>query len=391
MFTNDAPGTLLPLHGEVQTRYGLSSYDTVAFLPDRLDAYPRFTAAMMGAVARATTALGRLDAIGADIADPELLWRPTIRREAQSTSALEGTYEQLETVLAADYEVGESKRGFNDSMREVLNYLDATDHGTRSVLEGRPLGVALTRELQQLLIRDTASDHGHAGSIRSSQVFIGSPNGRIEDARFVPMPPGDMLNNEVEELFSWWNGRNDPGMMVLEAAMFHYQFETLHPFTDGNGRIGRLLILLQFMSRGMLRQPLLSVSPWFEARRAEYQERLLQVSTRGDWEQWILFFCQGIEESSYDTYDRIRSLNVILARYRAAAAKYGPATRALAELLVGSPYITTAAVARRLQLTRSAAANAVRNLESVGILRVVDPATRRPIRYVADDVARALR
>lgn len=390
MFNERALGELIPLHGEVQTRYGLLPYNTVAFRPNRLDEYPAPSVAMMGAVSRATAALHRLDTIGNDIADPELLWRPTIRREAQSTSALEGMYERLETVLAVDYEIGDSKRGFNTSMREVLNYIDATDHGTRSIQDGRPLGLHLTRELQQVLVQGTLSDNAQAGEIRSTQVFIGAPTGRIEDARFVPMPPGDPLAAELEALFSWWDSRADPGLVVLDAAMFHYQFETLHPFTDGNGRIGRLLILLQCMSRNMLRQPLLSVSPWFERRRTEYQDRLLQVSTHGDWEQWILFFCQGIEESSYDTYDRIQALNVIRERYRKLALNYGPVTRGLVDILIGSPYMTTPLAVRRLHVTRSAAANAIRNLEEAGILREIGRLSNHAVQYVADEVARVV-
>ena len=183
-----------------------------------------------------------------------------MRREAQSTSALEGTFEPLETVLAQDYEVGEDKSGLSESMREVLNYLDAAECGIGQIQSGRPISLPLVRELQKLLVKGTKSDNPQAGDIRSTQVFIGSPTRRIEDARFAPMPPG---------------------------------------------RIGRLLVLLQMMSRGLLSQPLLSVSPWFERRRPEYQGRLLGVSTKGDWDDWILFFCQDIEESCEDALLRV--------------------------------------------------------------------------------------
>lgn len=156
-----------------------------------------------------------------DLPNPDMLRRPTMRREAQSTSALEGTFEPLETVLAQDYEVGEDKSGLSESMREVLNYLDAAECGIGQIQSGRPISLPLVRELQKLLVKGTKSDNPQAGDIRSTQVFIGSPTRRIEDARFAPMPPG---------------------------------------------RIGRLLVLLQMMSRGLLSQPLLSVSPWFERR-----------------------------------------------------------------------------------------------------------------------------
>lgn len=144
--------------------------------------------------------------LGEDLPNPDMLRRPTMRREAQSTSALEGTFEPLETVLAQDYEVGEDKSGLSESMREVLNYLDAAECGIGQIQSGHPISLPLVRELQKLLVKGTKSGNPQAGDIRSTQVFIGSPTRRIEDARFVPMPPG---------------------------------------------RIGRLLVLLQMMSRGL--------------------------------------------------------------------------------------------------------------------------------------------
>lgn len=197
--------------------------------------------------------------LGGDLPNPDMLRRPTMRREAQSTSALEGTFEPLETVLAQDYEVGEDKSWLSESMREVLNYLDAAECGIGQIQSGHPISLPLVRELQKLLVKGTKSDNPQAGDIRSTQVFIGSPTRRIEDARFVPMSPGRDLDIAVQLLVDWWRSRKEPGLAVLDMAMFHYQFETMHPFTDGNGRIGRLLVLLQMMSRGLLSQPLLSV------------------------------------------------------------------------------------------------------------------------------------
>lgn len=197
--------------------------------------------------------------LGEDLPNPDMLRRPTMRREAQSTSALEGTFEPLETVLAQDYEVGEDKSGLSEFMREVLNYLDAAECGIGQIQSGHPISLPLVRELQKLLVKGTKSDNPQAWDIRSTQVFIGSPTRRIEDARFAPMPPGRDLDIAVQLLVDWWRSRKEPGLAVLDMAMFHYQFETMYPFTDGNGRIGRLLVLLQMMSRGLLSQPLLSV------------------------------------------------------------------------------------------------------------------------------------
>ncbi|MDB1189187.1 Fic family protein, partial [Bifidobacterium breve] len=171
---------------------------------------------------------------------------------------------------------------------------------------------------------------------------------------------------------------------------FHYQFETMHPFTDGDGRIGRLLVLLQMMSRGLLSQPLLSVSPWFERRRPEYQDRLLGVSTKGDWENWILFFCQGVEESCEDALLRVKRLVNVRQKYRSLldAHNYSGLSVQTAMYLIGQPTVTTRALRRRFGKSPSAVQHALSRLVSVGILRVY-PSGRGNL-YFAPDVHEVL-
>lgn len=283
--------------------------------------------------------------LGEDLPNPDMPRRPTMRREAQSTSALEGTFEPLETVLVQDYEVGEDKSGLSESMREVLNYLDAAECGIGQIQSGHPISLPLVRELQKLLVKDTKSDNPQAGDMRSTQVFIGSPTRRIEDARFVPMPPG---------------------------------------------RIGRLLVLLQMMSRGLLSQPLLSVSPWFERRRPEYQDRLLGVSTKGDWDDWILFFCQDIEESCEDALLRVKRLVNVRQRYRSLLDehRYSGLSVQTAMYLIGQPTVTASMLRRRFGKSPSAVQHALSRLVSVGILRAY-PAGRGNL-YIAPDIHKVL-
>lgn len=246
------------------------------------------------------------------------------------------------------------------------------------------------RELQKLLVKGTKSDNPQAWDIRSTQVFIGSPTRRIEDARFVPMPPGRDLDIAVQLLVDWWRSRKEPGLAVLDMAMFHYQFETMHPFTDGNGRIGRLLVLLQMMSRGLLSQPLLSVSPWFERRRPEYQDRLLGVSTKGDWDDWILFFCQDIEESCEDALLRVKRLVNVRQRYRSLLDehRYSGLSVQTAMYLIGQPTVTASMLRRRFGKSPSAVQHALSRLVSVGILRAY-PAGRGNL-YIAPDIHKVL-
>ena len=391
-FTQNMTGSLQNLSGEYSSRYGLIHYETCAFIPNPLsDDYPNLSQKAFGAITRASMALARLSELGDSIPNPDLLRQPTMRREAQSTSALEGTFERLETVLAQDYEPGDTKTGWSESLVEVFNYIDAANHGIKSVKEGRPIGVSLVRELQHMLVSNTKSDNPQSGKIRNSQVFIGSPTRRIEDARFVPMPPGQELEIAVRSLMDWWGSRNEPGLSVLDMAMFHYQFETLHPFTDGNGRIGRLLILLQMMSRGLLSQPLLSVSPWFEQRRGDYQDRMFEVSTRGNWEDWVLFFCRGIEESCEDALLRVKRLNHIRDRYRELLDEhhYSGATKEIAMLMIGQPYVTVAQLKRRFNKSDSAIRNALTKLELLGIVSVRK--VGNTAEYIADDVLLTIR
>lgn len=197
---------------------------------------------------------------GGDLPNPDMPRRPTMRREAQSTSALEGTFEPLETVLAQDYEVGEDKSGLSESMREVLNYLDAAECGIGQIQSGHPISLHSRARIAE------ASCEGHEVRQSTGLGYTIHPSvHRLTHAAHrgcafrVPMPPGRDLDIVVQLLVDWWRSRKEPGLAVLDMAMFHYQFETMYPFTDGNGRIGRLLVLLQMMSRGLLSQPLLSV------------------------------------------------------------------------------------------------------------------------------------
>jgi Fic family protein len=193
----------------------------------------------------ARAALGALDSTARQLPNPQLLRRPALLREAQSTSALEGTYAPLSEVFTAADDQPD-----NTSLREIFNYV-AAEHAFTGQAEGRPLSLGVLRELQQILVRGTPSDTPQAGQVRDIQVTIGHRTGAsIVDARFVPHPPGDELVARLRELVDWMRvDRSRSIDPVVAAAMAHYHFETLHPFNDGNGRIGRLLIVLQLLFR----------------------------------------------------------------------------------------------------------------------------------------------
>ncbi len=317
-------------------------------------------------VTAAHRALARLDQGSRQVPEPALVRSPTLRREAQSTSALEGTYAPLDQVLAAGSLPEEAQTA---ELREVLNYVEAADDAFHWIAAHPRVTVGLLENIHKVLVRGTRSDTDDAGRIRHKPVVIGSSTGTVEDARFIPMPPGPALDAATRELMNWMSDANSHDPLVA-AAMTHYQFETLHPFNDGNGRIGRLLIVLQLMVSGLIAEPLLSVSPWFEARRPEYQERLAEVSASGDWDGWIQVFSEGVEQSAIDTARRVDRLLAVQRRYMTLLQDAGArgVIRDIAELLIGNPWITVPSVAATLRKTQPAVNTAVLKLVELGIL-----------------------
>jgi Fic family protein len=289
-------------------------------------------------------------------------------------------------VLESDLE----RRGqLSLAVLEILNYVAAAQVGFAWVGD-RPLTSGLMGELQRTLVRGTAGEHTDAGGLRDRQVFIGPTEAPIADARFVPAPHGDQLKAAYEAWLAWVNREDAPLPPVVQAGLAHYQFETLHPYSDGNGRIGRLAIVLQLMRLGVLRDPLLVVSPWFEARRVAYQEALLTLSITGDWNAWIAFFATGVEAAADTTHRRVDGLLAwqqdSLRRVREARAS-GLAER-LADDLIGLPVLRAGQVADRYGVTHQAAMNALRRLEHLGLLTAETAHGR--VTFRADDVVHLL-
>jgi Fic family protein len=220
------------------------------------------------------------------------------------------------------------------------------------------------------LVRETAGELSDAGGLRDRIVVIGAPGSNFEEARFVPPPPGDQLRAGIEALLKWVN---DPPELptVVQAAMVHYQFESLHPYSDGNGRLGRLLVIVQLLRGAVIREPLLVVSPWFEQRRTQYQDALLNLSLTGDWNSWIAFFAEGVAASAAESQRKVERLVGLQEELRSrvqAAGKRGVAERLAADL-VGRPYLTQREVSQAYQLSKQGASNAIKTLVELEILR----------------------
>ncbi|WP_445148923.1 Fic family protein [Baekduia sp. Peel2402] len=358
-----------------------------AFLPDPLPASLTLSTATWNRVNAATAALARLDGAARLVPNPALLRRPTLRREAQSTSALEGTYAPVADVLAADRDAGD----LTAAIHEVLNF-ESTAELAFSWPEDRRLTLTMLGELQATLVAGTAGELGDAGGLRDRIVVIGSPGRPLAEARFVPPPPGDQLRSGVEALLGWISEPPDIPT-VVQAAMTHYQFETLHPFSDGNGRIGRLLVIVQLLRGAVIREPLLVVSPWFEARRERYQDALLRLSGDGEWDTWIAFFAEGVAAAAMESQAKVERLVTLQDELRAQvqrANKRGAAERLAADL-VGAPFLTVADVAERYGLSAQGATKIVRTLVELELLETSAQRGRRGSQmYSAPDVLRVL-
>lgn len=234
--------------------------------------------------------------------------RPALlRREAHHTSLIEGTQTELQDVVNA-------QRGQTDdkAMHEVLNFVDVSDMAyghLESVADDPFIPISLLYQLQYELVSGVTDEHIQIGRTRTTQVFIGTKGQHIQTATFVPAPPGHNLDIGLQELMDYINQRSHPYDPVVAVAMAHYQFETLHPFFDGNGRLGRLLMLLQLVILGQLSQPVLSISTWLEHNRDTYYNRLQRVRTHNEWDLWIRFMAKVIYHSSKQTLDLIWQLS----------------------------------------------------------------------------------
>ncbi|CAG7844272.1 Adenosine monophosphate-protein transferase SoFic [Pseudoclavibacter triregionum] len=364
-FESSPIGDLTPISGTDATG---RSYEGHAYVPHPLGGVPDLSGRTWSTVGDAMHALGRLAQASTLLPNPAILARPTLRREAESTSALEGTFAPLEDIVAGDAALD----GFaaSDDVAEVLNYLRASDQCMEELASGRRLTVGLLSSLHATLVEGTRADTADAGRVRTIQVVVGARGRGFDDARFVPPPPGVALDALLRDLLDWMQAEQ-PGLSpVVSAAMSHYQFETIHPFNDGNGRLGRLLIVAHLLARGAVATPVLSVSPWFERRRAAYQEGLARVSETGEWDPWVAFFAEGIEASAQDTARRFEDMLALekdfLDRIRSLGRR--GAIEQVPGLLIGQPVVTVSWLSKELGVSYQAASNLVQPLVELGIL-----------------------
>lgn len=355
-----------------------------AFIPAPLPPRIEWNAGLASRLSEADRAIGRLAGEGRRLPNPHLLLRPFIRREAVLSSRIEGTQATLGELLAA--EAGAAVERSPADLREVANYVVALEEGLES-LRGLPLSLRLVRELHRKLMRDVRGNAATPGEFRRSQNWIGPPGGTLADAAYVP-PPADRL---MECLGSWETFLHDDSLPPLvHAALAHAQFEAIHPFLDGNGRVGRLLITFLLVEKGVLPTPLLYLSAFFEATREEYYARLLAVTEKGEWEEWLAYFLTGAAQQADDALGRIRRIDGLLLRWREQLAKAPSRLPEKAiELFTENPYWTVSKLAERLGVAFTTAQRAIDRLEAAQVVVLASEAKRNRV-YCARSILEIL-
>lgn len=368
--------------GQARQTPGVHGY--TAFFPAPIPRTIDLTSKNVIKMANAEAALGRLAGAGRLLPNPQLLVGPYLRREAVASTRIEGTQASLTDVYdaeAADLPLG-------PDVEEVINYVKAIETGLRR-LDTLPLSTRLIREMHALILDGVRGRDRQPGEFRTSQNWIGAPGATIETATFVPPPPG-ALGDLLDDLESFVHEEASLPPLV-QAALLHYQFETIHPFLDGNGRLGRLLVVFFLVVRDRLPAPLLYISPYFEERRTSYYDALQGVRERGDIDTWLSMFLDAVSTQAIDAVGRAELLTDLRERYRQRVqdATRGSANQ-LVDLAFEQPVLTARIVERRLDITRPSALTALRTLADLQILTEAADGPRGQLRWRAQDVLRVL-
>ena len=292
---------------ELQGKYVVTSTvgeKAEAFVPSPLPPCPpvEWTNELRHQFDKANAGIGRLEGVTQFLPTNMVLYS-YVRKEAVLSSMIEGTQSSLSDLLI--HEVSPLQGAPLDDVTEVSNYVAAVEHGLKRLGEGFPISIRLIKELHKILLSDSRGSTKLPGEIRNSQNWIGGT--RPGNAVFVPPPP-NLLAEGLSDLEKFIHDDNQEISTILKAGLVHLQFETLHPFLDGNGRVGRLLILLLFMSEGMLSEPLLYISLFLKTHRQRYYELLNSVRLEGDWESWLMFFAEAVESSADSAVDAAKKL-----------------------------------------------------------------------------------
>ncbi|TET85305.1 MAG: Fic family protein [Anaerolineales bacterium] len=355
-----------------------------AFIPNELPPeISKWPTALMQALSKAERNLTQLGERSETLSNPHIFVRPFMHKEAMLSSQIEGKLSTMEGLYSYEAQ-GWAQVEEGHDIKEVHNYVIAMDYGLEK-LDRLPLSKRLIRELHEILMEDVRGEDKRPGEFRDIQNFIGPPNSTIEDAIFIP-PPVNEMHRLLDQLEKYIYQPSDLPALI-RIALIHYQFEAIHPFRDGNGRIGRLLIVFQFCDWGLLPRPFLYISGYFERNYREYYDSLLAVSQVGDWERWIEFFLEAITHQSNDAVQRIFNLEALKERYDnlVGDGKIAEYLSQVIELFMGYPIMSIRQVEEKLGFTYTRAQRYVEKLEDLGIVQEVTGQTRDRL-FLAKDI-----
>jgi Fic family protein len=349
-----------------------------AFVPNRLPPSIAYDQDLAIQLSRADTALSELSGLGRILPNPRVLIRPLVQREAVLSSQIEGTQASLSELLFDEASPSPERHRNRDDLQEIQNYVTALEYGLKRLKEF-PLALRLVRELHHELMAGVRGEDATPGEFRKKQNWIGPAGSNPMNAAYVP-PPVDEMNDLLSDWEKFLNVRESMPDLI-QCAILHEQFEAIHPFLDGNGRVGRLLISLFLVERGRLSLPLLYLSDFIEQHRSDYYDLLQRVRTHGEWMPWIRFFLAGVEATAKDAShlaSRLIDLRESMVRDTNGALK-------LVDHLLANPYITIATAATVLEVTVPTATRRIREMEAKGILRETTGKMWRKV-YVASGV-----
>ncbi len=342
-----------------------------AFIPNPLPPHPplEMTGQRRQLLERATLALGRLDSVSVLLPDPDLFLYGYVRREAVLSSQIEGTQSSLAQLLL--FEIEEAPGAPLDDVVEVSNYVAALEHGLKRLHEGFPLSNRLIREMHAVLLSRGRGSEKSPGEFRCTQNWIGG--NRPGSAHFVPPPPGS-VQDCMAELERFLHGEENPYPGLIKAALAHVQFETIHPFLDGNGRLGRLLIAFILHHDNLLSKPLLYLSLYFKQHRNEYYRLLDVVRLEGNWEAWLDFFLEGVEHTATNAVEIAKRLLSLFQQDEQIIQQHqrvGSTTLRVFRVLCERPLVTLNQICKRTGLSFPAVSRAMENLENLKIVREI--------------------
>lgn len=335
-----------------------------AFVPHPLPPRISWDNTLVSALSRADYVLGKLAREGSKLPNPHLLMRPFVTREAVLSSKIEGTQATIGEVLA--HNIGILVNENTDDLKEVQNYITALDLGLER-MQQIPLSLRLIKEMHKALMQGVRGAYATPGDFRKSQNWIGPPGCTINTAKFVP-PPVDYLQECLGQLEQFLHYRQLPSLVHI--ALCHYQFEAIHPFLDGNGRLGRLLITLLLIDQKRLPGPLLYLSAFFEATRETYYTHLFNVSQSGYWNAWLIYFLNGVAVQSEDVLSRAERINTLIDAWKLSLAmQQSRGLLSIIEQFAINPYLTIKTISEDLKIPYSTVDRGVKKLLKANIVK----------------------